>query len=244
MSYWIKLYIETLHDPKIGRLDDHLYRRFMDALLLAGEEGRDGLLPDPPDAAWVLRTSVESLLKDWNELAEHGLLAETDEGWLVVNFAKRQGPSEAAGRVKLHRERKQSLQKRYSNSYSNSYSNVSSNTPYTESESEQSRGEVTPLHPPRDFFDSVQAIIERHVGLPSAPRDVPALQELSEMDDFREQDVIDAIVWNKQQGRVVHGAAQLLGSIKYSRAKRIQADKRAGPTIDELYPDFKAGEND
>lgn len=61
------------------------------------------------------------------------------------------------------------------------------------------------------------------------PKDVDALRELSDLSDLIEQDVIGAVAWHRDQGRVVHGAFQLLGSIKYNRGKRIQAGARASP---------------
>jgi len=41
---WIKLFIEMLDDPKMGRLQNHLWRRAVELLLFAGREGNDGAL--------------------------------------------------------------------------------------------------------------------------------------------------------------------------------------------------------
>jgi hypothetical protein len=43
--FWIKLYLEILDDPKMGRLPDHLWRRAVELFLLAGRAGNDGALP-------------------------------------------------------------------------------------------------------------------------------------------------------------------------------------------------------
>lgn len=54
-KYWIKLYHEILHDPKMGRLPDNLWRRCIELFLLAGELGAEvdeddkGHLPPPPE---------------------------------------------------------------------------------------------------------------------------------------------------------------------------------------------------
>lgn len=104
-KYWLKLYHETLDDPKMGRLSDRLYRRTMELFLLAGDTDKDGYLPPLADIAWRLRIPEDALLKDLRGLAEVGIVAEYESGWLVVNFAKRQAPVPGAERTARFRER-------------------------------------------------------------------------------------------------------------------------------------------
>ena len=104
-SYWIKLYHEILRDPKMGRLPDRAWRRTIELFLLAGEMGSDGILPAVADMAWQLRIDEATLLEDIATLAEHGILTETEDGWLVTNFASRQGPVSDAERMARYRER-------------------------------------------------------------------------------------------------------------------------------------------
>lgn len=104
-KYWIKLYHEMLHDPKMGRLSDHLYRRCIEMFLLAGEYGADGLLPSPTDMAWTLRADDTELQADLLALAETGILTKTDKGWLVTKFAARQEAVSGNQRVQRYRER-------------------------------------------------------------------------------------------------------------------------------------------
>ena len=105
-KYWIKLYHEILRDPKMGRLPDRTWRRAIELFLLAGESGDDGLLPDTDDIAWQLRVDAETLQADLETLAEHGIVTETEDGWLVTNFEARQGPVPGSERVARYRERK------------------------------------------------------------------------------------------------------------------------------------------
>lgn len=104
-TYWIKLYHEILRDPKMGRLPDRAWRRAIELFLMAGEAGDDGLLPDTADIAWQLRLDEETLQDDLELLAEHGILTETEDGWLVTNFAARQAPVSDAERQARYRER-------------------------------------------------------------------------------------------------------------------------------------------
>jgi hypothetical protein len=102
---WVKLYIEILDDPKMGRLTNHLWRRAVELFLLAGREGNDGALPPVEEMAWILRLSEDKVLEDLHGLAEVGVVHEAKPGvWFVTNFKKRQ-TSESYDRVKRYRER-------------------------------------------------------------------------------------------------------------------------------------------
>ena len=90
-KYWIKLYHETLNDPKMIRLSDRLYRRTIELFLLAGDLDEGGDLPTILDLAVYLRTNTETIETELVELAAVGIVSQYDGGWFVTNFAKRQG---------------------------------------------------------------------------------------------------------------------------------------------------------
>lgn len=102
---WIKLYHEVLHDPKMGRLTDNLWRRVIEVILLAGETGKDGLLPGLEDMAWTLRLSKEQLESDLEQLSRYEIVSLTPQGWHVIHFSNRQAPIEAKDRVSAYRNR-------------------------------------------------------------------------------------------------------------------------------------------
>lgn len=102
---WVKLYHEVLHDPKMGRLTDNLWRRVIEVILLAGETGKDGLLPGLEDMAWTLRLSKEQLEADLQQLSRAEIVALTPQGWNVIHFSNRQAPIEAKDRVSAYRNR-------------------------------------------------------------------------------------------------------------------------------------------
>ena len=103
--YWIKLYHEILHDPKMGRLSDRLWRRAIEVFLLAGENGGDGKLPVLEDMAWTLRAEPTELSADLEQLEKLGILEMRDELWFVTHFAERQAAADGAERVSRHRNR-------------------------------------------------------------------------------------------------------------------------------------------
>lgn len=112
-KYWIKLYHEILHDPKMGRLPDNLWRRCIELFLLAGElgcevveEDEKGVLPSTEEIAWHLRQSEQVLEAELVKLTEIGILTKIETGWLVTNFANRQKHVADAERMKQYRERK------------------------------------------------------------------------------------------------------------------------------------------
>jgi len=102
---WIKLYIEVLDDPKMGRLPDHLWRRAVELFLLAGKCGDDGRLPPVEEIAWSLHTDEASVLEDLRALEALGIVHAVDpQAWVVTNFRERQ-QSESSERVRRYRER-------------------------------------------------------------------------------------------------------------------------------------------
>jgi DnaD/phage-associated family protein len=137
--FWIKLFIEILDDPKMGRLPNHLWRRAVELFLLAGRQGNDGTLPPVEEMVWILRLSEDKLLEDLHGLAEVGVVhactcatpfvprtpatrrcetAGTGEAqpgvWVVTNFAKRQAAIPVAERVRRSRIRDDPTTKRSS----------------------------------------------------------------------------------------------------------------------------------
>jgi len=112
-KFWIKLYIEILDDPKMGRLDNHLWRRAVECFLLAGQ-GDDGALRPVEEMAWKLRLSEDKLLEDLHCLAEVGVVHEAAPGeWVVTNFRKRQAPVAVEDRVRRYREGNELVTNRY-----------------------------------------------------------------------------------------------------------------------------------
>jgi len=131
-NFWIKLYYEILTDPKMGGMDDHTWRRTIELFLLAGSEGKDGYLPPIADIAWHLRTSEEDVEQVLSELEQLHIIAKTDQGYVVANYAKRQKSIEPKERMQSSRNRKRS-EEYYNSTYfqdgvttrnSNSYDGV------------------------------------------------------------------------------------------------------------------------
>jgi len=91
-KYWIKLYHEILHDPKMAMLDADTWRLAIECFLMAGEEARDGYLPPLKDIAWILRRDIEQLETTMNELVRIEILEVRDGRYFVRKFAERQEP--------------------------------------------------------------------------------------------------------------------------------------------------------
>jgi len=105
-KYWIKLYHEVLHDPKMGRLPDRLWRRTIELFLMAGERDQGGWLPDVADMAWTFRMEPAELEADLEALQNGPSIVTKDEGgWFVTKFARRQAPVSAVERKRRQRER-------------------------------------------------------------------------------------------------------------------------------------------
>lgn len=105
-DYWIKLYTETLDDPKLATLPDRLWRRSIELFLLAGRlSNRTGKLPDTRQLAWMLRMPTDDLQMDLDQLTPTGIIEPIPNGWLVVNFKKRQAAATGTERSRQSRER-------------------------------------------------------------------------------------------------------------------------------------------
>jgi len=145
---WIKLYLEILDDPKMGRLPDHLWRRVVELFLIAGKTGNDGKLPPIGEMAWTMRTTEDELHQCLEALSavEYGIVHADNGQWFVSKFEKRQY-SESYERVKRYRNAK-------SNGGSNadeavSSSSSSSSNSYSDSEEGGGTGEGTIPETPR-----------------------------------------------------------------------------------------------
>jgi len=213
-TYWIKLYTEILHDPKMGQMSEHLWKRTMETFLLAGEENKDGMLPSLADMAWTLRVDAEQLETDLIELQHLGILV-FDNGWIVRKFAERQAPADptAADRMRRYRERKRAL-------HVTPALRVESESD-TESESDKSVTRVT-------AEQNVQHLLETIVGLPAIPADLPDMDELERM-NIQEDDIRGALQWRKENGRgPVKRLSQLFPGIKVEYSKRVQDGNARG----------------
>jgi len=104
-KYWIKLYHDILHDPKMGKLSDREFRRSIELFLLAGETDEGGTLPSIVDIAWQLRVDEEQLETEMIELQKVGILSVQDGCWSVTNFAKRQAAETSTERWQRWNER-------------------------------------------------------------------------------------------------------------------------------------------
>lgn len=123
---WIKLHLEILDDPKMGRLSDRLWRRCVEFFLLAGKaDGNTGRLPTVPEMAWALRADEQELVTELEALAKVGIVRLEGADWMVVNFEKRQ-KSESYERVKRFKAR-------HSNGENNGDSNGKNNDDETPS---------------------------------------------------------------------------------------------------------------
>jgi len=149
-KYWIKLYHEILHDPKMGRLPDGVWRRAVEMFLLAGELGDDGKLPPIADMAWTLRLDEGVLRKDLEALVKAEIVTETDGQWIVTHFAKRQAPVPGAERLRQFRESQRKGQY-YDKDSNESVTDIVTNR-YVEPDTESDRDEET------DHFEAPKAL--------------------------------------------------------------------------------------
>ena len=163
-DYWIKLYHEIIDDPKMATLPDRLWRRSIELFLLAGKlcPDKSGILPNTKQLAWMLRMNTDDLQGDIDQLVGTGIIESIPNGWLVVNFKKRQEPVSSKERKQKQRDRENRNQYYGDDDVTNSSRNVTQSR-LTESESEseadsKTESEVVVQRP------NIYSIYEQEIG--------------------------------------------------------------------------------
>ena len=238
-DYWIKAYIEILDDPKMATMPDRLWRRTMEIFLLAGKFSKDksGVLPDTNQLAWVLRMSSDDLLMDLKQLQSIGIVEQIKNGWIVVNFAKRQAAASDAERKRQQREREQHNQ--YYGNVTEMSRNVRQINRLTESESES---ESDTENEQADPFDDTQHFLEKLTGvMPTGKKDFDAINEIIKMGAIKE-DIQNGFDWMQSKDKYVRYFSSLVEPTRTAMLKRIQKKNGSGkqshanpfPTDEEL----------
>ncbi len=112
--YYIKLYHEILHDPKVATLSHEHWRRMIEFFLLASDLNQDGKLPSPNHMAWLLREQEANIVAILHVLAELEVTEQKADGsWWVKNFAKRQAAITSTQRSKAYRAKNNGVQAPY-----------------------------------------------------------------------------------------------------------------------------------
>ena len=163
-NYWIKLYHEILDDPLMATMPDQLWRRTIELFLICGRFGADGLLPDSKQIAWILRIDVDQVETDLIALSELGILSQTESGWVVTNFSKRQAPSSATERSRKWRESQRSNQYNGNENETKMQRNVAQITDTDRIDTEQNSPQLDPT-PEAVLFEQACAVFSEHLSL-------------------------------------------------------------------------------
>lgn len=190
-DYWIKWYHEILDDPKMATLPDRLWRRFSELCLLAGKlcVDKSGKLPDTRQIAWALRMSTDDLAIDLAQLSAVGIIEPIPNGWIIVNFQKRQQAATTTERVRQHRERKQREQY-YTPGETQLKRNVTQINRLTESETETETEKTTTSSGRDDDFATLIRAYEQNIGVISP---VVADKVGADLDEYGLALCVDAI---------------------------------------------------
>lgn len=217
--FYIKLYHEILHDPKMGRLTDNLWRRVIEIFLLAGENGQNGNLPSVENMAWELRLSIEELEANLQTLAKYEIVSLTPTGWHVTHFERRQAPIEGKVRVSAHRDREKKQAYYATETDETQESNESVTTRYTDIEldididQEKKQKQTTPAKP--DGLNDLQKMTLAYFGAKRFKNSTQAAI-VSAWDRYPQKNVIAACEWAATKG---FGLGQAIASIEAALPK-------------------------
>lgn len=108
MARWFRFYDDALNDPKVQCLSLPLFKAWVNLLCVASKN--DGMLPDTPALAFLLRQSASDLAADLAALKAAGLLDDAETGLEPHNWSERQYKSDVSTeRSKQHRQRKRNV---------------------------------------------------------------------------------------------------------------------------------------
>jgi hypothetical protein len=151
---WLRLYHDTLNDPKVQRLPGDTFKAWVNLLCLANMGDERGVLPDLEDIAFALRVSEADALACIATLEGAGLLDRAGDGRLMPhNWHGRQYQSDnVTARVQRHRAAKPKVPQPR-NVSETLHATLDETPPETESETDteqrqkQSRAEVRGVNP-------------------------------------------------------------------------------------------------
>lgn len=226
--FFIKLFHEVLHDPKMGRLTDDLWRRTIEVFLLAGEYAaarhlsaskNDGLLPPVNDMAWTLRLSIEKLESDLAALEKCNIVGKTIGGqWIVVNFTKRQAAIDGAERVAAYRDRGKKEQYYESETPLTDIGNASVTSRYTELDIDKELDIEVDLEPEADRASAkhnglteTQQLLLSSLGAKRFKNHVQR-DAILEWNKYPPENVKAAIIWAARKGFALGQAIESITS--------------------------------
>lgn len=155
---WLRLYNETVDDPKVQRLAVHLYKTWVNLLCLASQYS--GKLPSDDDLAFRLRMSVHDIAAQMDDLILAGLIDLDGKGGRSPhNWETRQYVSDTSTeRVRKHRKRRKNLGRNADETFHE--------TPPEQSRAEQIQNIKThPLPPhPKRWIVRVRCGVKRSVN--------------------------------------------------------------------------------
>lgn len=125
-KYWLKLFHETIYDPKIMMRSPGARLRWYECLCLAGDVDRDGELPSIEHMVFVFRVSEEQLLDELSELVSAGMIVQNGDAYIVKNWTKRQSQmpdAERKFRDRTSEQKKEYYGEKVSESVTNSVRN-------------------------------------------------------------------------------------------------------------------------
>jgi hypothetical protein len=153
MSRWLRLYDDTINDPKVLKLPEALRWHWIALLCVASKNG--GALPTLDDIAIQLRITAAKATEILAKLTKSGLLDKTETGFAPHNWEGRQYKSDVStDRVKRFRNGKR---------------NVSETPPETEAETDtnsvaKATGADAPVDPRKRLFDEGLAKLAAMTG--------------------------------------------------------------------------------
>ena len=103
-GYWLKVYTEIINDYKYHQLTDAGKVGLYEALIIAKDYDREGVLPCVQELAFRTRRTVEWWQAVLDELRAIEFVVTNGHDTIIRKFSERQAPTDAKTRAKMSRE--------------------------------------------------------------------------------------------------------------------------------------------
>ena len=220
-KYWLKLFHETIYDPKIMMRSPGARLRWYECLCLAGDYDKDGELPPIEHMLYVFRIPEDQLIKELEELVSPGLLTYRDGVYSITNWHDRQSAMDTNERSMRYRETQQ--KREYYEPVTKVKRECNDNATVRDADIDIDKEEK------RVDADTspMQLILEKITGIPPAnASDIQAMTDIEKMNPL-EEDIQGGLNWILSQGKHVQRYSSLVGPIKTAITMRMQ--KKSGP---------------
>ena len=238
MGYWLKSYTDILEDKKYHKMPERAQLAMHEIFLVCKMVEQDkltGLVPCIEDIAWLSRKPEEYWKEVIPELIKYAIIREEGNGYLIINYVKRQQPIPDDERMRQYRDRKNKKVME-----GNDCETEESHERYEDETNRNGERERRVLRestdreeaPPPNFYSQFQAVIGL---LLAGDKDFQYLKTL--VQDYGEEKILKIAAWLRKKDPDLKSMRNALRSIDTAASNWGETQKQMGEVGKEFTAD-------